>query len=184
MKYVSCDTETTGLHNRGPHAILQISLVVEDTNEIRPIEELPCLNLIVKHKNVVGEPYALAMNHWLLDIIAGRTECPKTFKLIEPEELSGEIHDFLDEHLGQDNRANFAGKNFASFDIDFLPPSVQNRVRHRVIDPAILFVDWEEDATLPNLGLVKNRAALGDEVTHDAYEDAMDVIEVLRTQYT
>lgn len=57
------------------------------------------------------------------------------------------------------------------------------KIRQRIIDPAILFCDWKNDETLPNLQECKNRGKIGGVVTHNALEDAWDVIELLRTKY-
>ena len=82
---------------------------------------------------------------------------------------------------------NVAGKNFASFDKHFLErlPRWQQviRVRQRMIDPSVIFTNWNEDETLPNLFTCKQRAKIDGIVTHDALEDAWDVIQLLRTQY-
>ena len=82
---------------------------------------------------------------------------------------------------------NVAGKNFASFDkhfIERLPRWKQLiRIRQRIIDPAVIFTDWKNDDSLPSLNKCKERAKIQGEVTHDALEDAWDVIELLRTQY-
>lgn len=82
---------------------------------------------------------------------------------------------------------NVAGKNFATFDKLFLQklPWWEKliRIRQRVIDPAILFCDWENDETLPNLHTCKQRAGIDGVVTHNALEDAWDVIEILRKSY-
>jgi DNA polymerase III epsilon subunit-like protein len=82
---------------------------------------------------------------------------------------------------------NVAGKNFASFDkhfIERLPRWKQLiRIRQRIIDPAVIFTDWKTDDALPSLDKCKERAKIQGEVTHDALEDAWDVIELLRTQY-
>jgi hypothetical protein len=82
---------------------------------------------------------------------------------------------------------NVAGKNFASFDkhfIERLPRWKQLiRIRQRIIDPAVIFTDWKNDDALPSLDKCKERAKVQREVTHDALEDAWDVIELLRTQY-
>ena len=80
-----------------------------------------------------------------------------------------------------------AGKNFATFDKMFLErlprwKQVFN-IRQRIIDPSILFTDWESDESLPSLLQCKQRAGISGEVTHNAVEDAMDVIQILRTQY-
>lgn len=80
-----------------------------------------------------------------------------------------------------------AGKNFATFDKLFLEklPRWQQvfKIRQRIIDPTILFTDWKNDEALPNLTTCKERAKTGGEVSHNAIEDAWDVIELMRTQY-
>lgn len=82
---------------------------------------------------------------------------------------------------------NVAGKNFGTFDKLFLDklPWWQKliRVRQRILDPAILFVDWEKDEALPSLDLCKERANIEGQVTHDCLEDAWDVILTLRKNY-
>ena len=82
---------------------------------------------------------------------------------------------------------NVAGKNFGTFDKLFLQqlPWWQKliRTRQRVLDPAILMVDWKNDTSLPNLTQCKERAGVTGIVTHNALEDAWDVIEVLRKFY-
>jgi hypothetical protein len=82
---------------------------------------------------------------------------------------------------------NVAGKNFGTFDKLFLQelPWWQKliRTRQRVLDPSILVVDWKNDKSLPNLTQCKERAGVNGIVTHNALEDAWDVIEVLRKFY-
>ena len=82
---------------------------------------------------------------------------------------------------------NVAGKNFATFDKVFLEqlPRWKQLIdcRNRILDPAILFVDWTSDEALPGLGLCKDRAGIKGIVTHNALEDAIDVVEILRTKY-
>jgi oligoribonuclease (3'-5' exoribonuclease) len=82
---------------------------------------------------------------------------------------------------------NVAGKNFGTFDKLFLQqlPWWQKLIhtRQRVLDPAILMVDWTNDKSLPNLTTCKERAGVSGIVTHNALEDAWDVIEVLRKFY-
>jgi hypothetical protein len=56
-------------------------------------------------------------------------------------------------------------------------------MRNRILDPAILFVDWQEDRALPGLDDCKKRAGVSGKVTHNALEDAIDVVAVLRTKY-
>jgi len=82
---------------------------------------------------------------------------------------------------------NVAGKNFGVFDKLFLQElpwwTKLIRVRQRILDPAILMVNWNSDKSLPPLSVCKERAGLNNHVTHNALEDAWDVIEVLRKTY-
>ena len=80
-----------------------------------------------------------------------------------------------------------AGKNFGTFDKLFLEqiPEWNQYVKFisRIIDPSILFVDWKTDNQLPSLTECKERANVPGVVTHNALEDAWDVIQTLRTKY-
>jgi len=80
-----------------------------------------------------------------------------------------------------------AGKNFAGFDkkfLELLPRWKQVfSIRSRVLDPGILFVDWKNDESVPSLFECKQRAGIEGIVTHNAVEDAMDVVMLLRTKY-
>lgn len=79
---------------------------------------------------------------------------------------------------------NVAGKNFATFDKLFLESlpwwKKLIRIRQRILDPGILFVNWKDDESIPSLNECKKRAGIGGIVTHNALEDAWDVIELLR----
>lgn len=82
---------------------------------------------------------------------------------------------------------NCAGKNFAGFDKKFLEKLPRWKqvfsIRSRVLDPGILFVDWINDESIPSLDECKNRAGIEGVVTHNAVEDAMDVVMLLRQCY-
>jgi oligoribonuclease len=82
---------------------------------------------------------------------------------------------------------NCAGKNFAGFDKKFLEKLPRWKqvfsIRSRVLDPGILFVDWKNDESLPSLDECKQRAGIDGAVTHNAVEDAMDVVMLLRKCY-
>ena len=77
-----------------------------------------------------------------------------------------------------------AGKNFGTFDklfLEKLPRWKQLvKVRSRIIDPAVMFTDWETDDAPPGLSECKKRAGLPQHVSHDAVEDAWDVVELIR----
>jgi hypothetical protein len=77
-----------------------------------------------------------------------------------------------------------AGKNFASFDMQFLywlPNFTEAvRFRHRVLDPAILFWRPLEDDRLPDSKTCYERAGIGSKVAHTAVEDALAVVRLVR----
>jgi hypothetical protein len=225
MIYVSIDIETTGLGENTQ--TLSIGLVVEDTNNLIPFEELPKLEIAIIHERLEGEIFALNMNRDLIsDILSykiARTPEAKA-EIVErtgreylyEEDITKRIFHFLYDNKALDggndlfdpNRMvevvngktypaltskmkpyyfNGAGKNFANFDNKFLErlPRWKQvlRARGRTIDPSILFVDWKNDDAIPGLSLCKERAKLDPHVTHNAIDDAMDIVKLLRTQY-
>jgi len=203
MKYCSIDIETTGLDPETCQ-ILQVGVVIEDTVNLKPLEELPRFSCIVEYQLYQGQPFALNMNNWIIAILASL----KTANKIDREKIRKENHImgeglvakslwmFLTangffpnmgsstEQITKQITINVAGKNFASFDKKFLEklPSWSNYIQfaQRIIDPAEFFTHWKEDERLPNLNECIRRANLSGEVTHDAVQDAIDVIGVIR----
>lgn len=100
--------------------------------------------------------------------------------------IYGEVPSINQKSIPSDH-LNVAGKNFGTFDklfLERLPRWKQLiKMRTRILDPAILFVDWKSDESLPGLNLCKVRSEIKGEVTHNALEDAIDVVAVLRTKY-
>jgi oligoribonuclease len=223
MKYVSIDIETTGIDNESTQT-LSIGLVVEDTIDIKPIEELPKLEIAIIRERIEGEIFAINMNRQLIaDILEyklARTDEER--KEIEQrtgreylyeEDVAKRIFQFLYDNGALDGKYdptghfeivngksypaltskmkpfyfNAAGKNFANFDNKFLErlPRWKQclKARGRTLDPSVLFIDWQNDDCAPGLSLCKERAGLGDVVTHNAIEDAMDVVMLFRKAY-
>jgi oligoribonuclease len=202
MKYLSIDTETTGLDHKNCQ-ILQIAVIIEDTNNPLPFDQIPKLNLILRHERISGSIKAIAMNVGLIQSIDDYSDFDESArkllssmmfdaKFIHPDQATELIESFLLSHgyrFGGSSKLifNAAGKNFATFDKPFLEelPRWKDRfqVRNRVIDPAIMFVNWKEDNALPSLNECKERAGIIGEVSHNAIEDAWDVIQTLRKFY-
>lgn len=189
MKYISVDIETTGLDSE-KHTIVQFGAVLEDTENILPLEELPRFECLLNHPEYVGTPYALGMHAELFKELANPTG--KTF-IFEFYEVAEKFQDWLKScgfELDEKNRItiNVAGKNFGTFDklfIEKLPNwNKKIKIRQRIIDPSILYWDPIKDETLPSLEECKKRAGLSHTtVLHTAVEDALDVIEILRKKY-
>lgn len=82
---------------------------------------------------------------------------------------------------------NVAGKNFSSFDKKFIDKieKIYDFIyfRQRVLDPSALYIDWETDATSPDLSTCKKRAGLDEFVSHESLDDAWDVIQLFRKKY-
>lgn len=225
MKYLSIDIETTGLSPEN-HQILSIGVIVEDTNNKLPFEEVPKFHCAIVKEDITGGLFALNLNRDLIQTInswnvvdeKGKKQIEEDYGMLfcKEEEVVQHLFRFLyRNNILNDSLYNFnvndrveridgisypplsssivkshlniAGKNFGTFDKLFLEklPRWQQvfKVRQRIIDPTILFTDWKNDDQLPNLTTCKERAKTGGEVTHDAIDDAWDVIQLLRTQY-
>ena len=200
MKYVSIDIETTGL-DLETCQVLSIGAVIEDTRNTKPLNELPIFHGVIVSEHISGQPYGINMNKDLIeDIVYYQTsndserfdlEKLKGVKFYKKDTIVKAFYDFLLENGiepdGDVVHITAAGKNFATFDLKFLErlPRWKQwiRVRQRIIDPSILFTDWDNDESLPGLSKCKERCGLPPEVAHDAVEDAMDVISLLRSEY-
>ena len=196
MKYISIDIETTGLDPETCQ-VIQIGAVIEDTLDPKPIEELPKFQCLVEHAQISGSPFALNMNSEILAKLgelergdrSDRSEIRKKYNILPLSLVARSIKMWLESNgFKAEGDApisiSVAGKNFAGFDKPFLQklPNWQGliQIKQRVIDPAILFMDWSQDDSLPNLALCMKRAGTEGEVTHDALQDAIDVIRVIR----
>jgi len=226
MKFISIDTETTGL-NPETCQLLSIGAIVEDTEKKLSFDQIPkfhCAILRGERDILQGELFALNMNKDLIEritqysiaktqderdeivqktgmIFLREEEVARSFfhflidaGVITPEWyftktveiINGKTYPMLGTKMDPFH-LNVAGKNFHSGDqtyIERLPRWKQIfRIRHRHIDPSVLFVDWKNDESIPGLGKCKERAKVDGIVTHDALEDAWDVVQLLRTQY-
>lgn len=220
MKYVSLDLETTGL-DASSCGMLSLAMVVEDSNNPRPLKDLPSLLLLTapiileRNRFVPGvslEPVALAMNaHLLLSAVkATMPNVLQTWNIPEQtidraqkiakdytfipnaEALRGAIVAFLKTNgcFNKKGKVTLAGKNVAGFDAPILRRHLADEelwtktFDHRFLDPGSMFVDWGKDDAIPGLMTCEKRA-LGSSpaVVHDAYEDALQVVRILRTTY-
>ena len=181
MKYISVDLETTGLSPRTDQ-VLQIAMVLEDTEENAPVEELPYINLYVTHERLEGHPTALLMNAGLLARIYD-TDLDDDIWRGPEDQAWGWVAEWVRMRQfytdGKKAKMVLAGKNVAGFDRHFFPAHVDNLFHHRVIDAGSVCVDWEQ-VYVPSLESLLRKMEGPRSVTHDALEDARDVVRVLR----
>lgn len=202
MKYVSIDIETTGLDPK-IHKILSIGAIIEDTENPQPLEMCPKFYGVIIQRNFSISPRAAVINAELIGTISSYIDSNKVertalenklgCKFYEEDEIVVAFYNFISHQISKDLeldspvKFNAAGKNFATFDnlfLEQLPKWKQYmRVRQRVLDPAILYVNWHGDDALPSLTDCKIRAEISGDVTHDALLDAWDVVQVLRKFY-
>jgi oligoribonuclease len=189
MRYLSIDLETSGL-DPDRCQILEFAAVLEDTRHPQlPVAELPSLRLAVHHPFIGGTVGALAINAALLQELSDarqKNELPHDH--CQPEEVLLRFAAFLDEQgMSRKKALVAAGKNFATFDLPFLQrlPGYGELlwISNAVIDPALLYLNWQKDSKLPNMASCKRRAGLTDAVSHRALDDARDVVLLLRPFY-
>lgn len=186
MIYVSIDIETTGLDPVNDQ-VLQIGAIIEDTNNLLPFEDIPKFDRLIRHKRISGSPYALAMNAGLISKLAESEHGVSAGVAVV------QMFSWLNEHIGAPlsgkHKPVWAGKNVSSFNLPFLRNisnwSMYFSDSNRVLDPAILFTDWEKDVHPPSLQDCLRRAGFSEQrvVTHDAVSDAWDVICCIRKAY-
>lgn len=178
--YVSIDIETTGL-DPDTCQILEIGAVID--NWILPVEELPQFQCYIINDPIVGEPYALSMHPTILRHIATRE---KGFLYLERDFVAFEFLNWLCRYGIDPRREHItpAGKNYASFDKQFLDklPDWKEIIKsnHRCIDPGNLYWHPEKDWSLPSTEVCMKRAGITGEIAHTAVEDALTVIKLIR----
>jgi len=192
MKYISLDIETTGL-NKDRHQIIQIAAVVDDLSRFAPLDSLPKFSAFVKWDTLQFDEFALGMH--VKSGLLGRLFADTSKKGIDETILN--LTAFLEMYypIKEKEKYNVGGKNVAGFDIPFIraagrhqfPGAGATHIRllvdsfsHRVIDPAVYFTDFVTDKAVANLELCKQRAGIGGTVSHDALDDALDVVKVVR----
>ena len=182
MKILSIDIETTGL-DFGVCQILSFGAVIENTTENTNINDLPHYYKRLTSNNYNGEIYALNLNKELLTEILEN----KDGLNIHIDNFVDDFKSWLYQYYTVDEKINVAGKNYSGFDkrfLELLDGWDTIKFSHKVIDPAMLYVNLTTDKDLPSLDECLKRAGLTDRVvTHNALQDAKDVIEVIRANW-
>lgn len=189
MKFLSIDIETTGLDPQ-KNQILEFGAIAIDTS-YPTVPYIADFRAVFIHQELTGNPIALTMNAEIIDEIASLVRS-KVFDFdfynsANPNSVcvrnSEEFQKYFDAWLESINftgRLTLAGKNLASFDLKFIEAAgIKIKYRHRMIDPAILYVDWEKDETLPDLQQCLDRAGIVKSVEHTSLADAGDAAELV-----
>lgn len=191
MIYVSIDLETTGLNPETCDTI-EFGAVIEDTINLVPLESCPVFHTYLLPSLATGtyrgEPYALSMHSEIFKKISEENYGEHEF--MSPACLGINFHNWLLEHnvvKSSNDPITVAGKNFSSFDLQFLKQIVDFfyhiRFNHRYIDPAMLYWNPIEDSRVPNMETCLKRAGIDKPVLHTAVDDAKLVIELVRAKF-
>lgn len=182
--YVSIDLETTGL-NPETCQILEIGAIIDDW--VSPIEKLPRFHCYVIHKQIKGEPFALAMNAEILRLIANH-EVHGHLQFLKPDQVGRQFAFWLAGN-GIKGKVLAAGKNFAGFDLPFLlklsdydcPFRDSVKFHHRCFDPGSMLFNPKLDLDgPPDTKTCMERCGIPGDVKHTALEDAEAVIKMIR----
>lgn len=203
MLALSIDIETTGL-KPSIHGVTEFAAILFDTNN--PSKTLVSFERWLDPEGYVWSNYCLKLHKdWIarvVDRLFQTDALPITDGLMQAEPpivqgLTGLWHDFskwltllgILPVPGSRNRIVPAGKNFGSFDQQFLIHGGFPEIfRHRTAD-WVPFYQRKNDAFPPELKLCKERAiAMGcpdltPDVAHRAYDDALDVVKLIQFAY-
>ena len=198
--YLALDIETTGLDVKRVHC-LQIGWVIDDG--VSPLAELKKGSVIIDVPEIkYGEPYALWLNGWIFDeMIKASRGKPTKYPVMDIRNALFELADAIEtayRKAAEFDRANgekpkkvqIAGKNAGSFDMPIIVNNgcadesarpIINRlleyVDHRFIDVGAAF--FETFGKNPGFDQI-NKLIQYKDITHDALDDAMNVVVALR----
>jgi len=190
MQYISIDIETTGL-NPIEHDIIEFAAIIDEIGSNKPIEKLPKFHrYIKKDSSYICDAKAIAMHPKIFEKLAEKDE-----SCVFIEDLMYAFGNFLQNNEVFPNKygqiiINVAGKNFGSFDYQFLlekiPEGHWNNIsfRQRFIDPSILYLT-DDDIFLPDLKTCVERMneKTGQSFAwnpHTAIDDAMQIVRLMR----
>lgn len=185
--YIALDIETTGLGTWDQ--VLQVAMIYDDLQA--PIPDLDKISFLVDNSEQVYhgplDPIALSMNAWIFKEIANAAKT-KSNHLIFPTAAARDVfHDFLNSHYDPAGKAiTFAGKNVQEFDLaslkrnGFINEANEEWISHRVIDIGSLYLlDFGYVPTQSEINKLTGRQP----VSHDALDDAMDVVCAIRSKF-
>lgn len=187
MKFVSIDIETTGLDPK-KHQILEVGACIVDTQTPSASVDWPKFRMLLTQEDYTVTPYCAKLHYDLWQELSA-IKNPKEITVKQDCMLfSGHCldSDFPLVFMGWCKRNGVdkiipAGKNFGSFDLQFLNrlPNWNAFVRmaHRTYDPAAYYF-MRNDAILPDMNLCCQRAGIAAQTDHTALADAILVAQL------
>jgi hypothetical protein len=195
--YLSIDIETTGV---GPEVdLIQISGVLDEPG--KDIKDLETFDYILRHNNFKNaEPYALYLNADLIDTIRQnkdeRIMYPRQVMerlILKLEEWRVPVLNWDEKHqTGMKGKHMLAGKNVGGFDRPKLEYAAEvygnksmrqelcKKIVHRTLDPGSMY--FNEFGYNPSLTQINENLGR-EEVSHNALDDAFDVVHAIRAHY-
>lgn len=198
MKFFAIDIETTGL-DPDIHSITEFAAIYADIEGKEPIKSF---YRWINPEGFVWSQYCLDLHgEWLRKInlrvkakqfnidpiiCDGHGDLLKDFRWWITNDLELPLYD---KEKDKWIKYTAAGKNFGSFDLQFLKKiGLGEMWRHRSLDPTPLYLK-KDDEVLPDLTTCKMRAKEDGaafervEVSHNAIEDCLDVVDLIRFGY-
>lgn len=174
MIYCSIDIETTGL-DPVLNQTLEIGAILYESG----VGEIARFHCFVEHEQYIGSAFALHLNRKILYKLANKHEFPE-HNFFRPSEVRSEFGAWLNDHMG-DRKITPAGKNFGSFDRQFLLqllPGLNRYLSHKDLDPGSMFAKRDQDEA-PWLSKCLEMCKMDPTVTHNALDDAQQVIDLI-----
>jgi hypothetical protein len=164
-------------------------MLVEDTLNPLPLEQLPQKRFWIDKEFYRGSPAGLILNARILNKIQElRTE--NSYRLVKPDDVCDKIINFLKPHFTQGvsftNLITVAGFNFSNSGRKFLSKLKgfdSLPFDTRSIEVHTQFIDWFDANPICNFAQCKERAGIEGGVQRDTLICAWDVIQILRTKY-
>jgi len=186
MKYCSIDIETTGLIV-DECDIIEFGAVLDDLSVVAPIDELPVFHCYFRKEYYQGSPYALSMHPKIFRRIA---EKEGLYNYYHAEKFGYKFKQFLMQNGYEEDSGrvyiNAAGKNFGAFDLQFLDRKTDLnkhvKISHRILDPGSMYAEIT-DTRVPGTEECLRKAGFEPNVTHEAVDDALDVVKLIRHHF-
>lgn len=204
MRFMAIDIETTGLDPEQDQ-VLEFAAVYSNGDAFDSLQRFRAVFL---HERISGHPVALSMNAELISEIKNYLTEPSSKNGIvfpevaplpytvvcRPEEFAKYYVGWLEDRCGifpkdrlSRQRILYGGKNVAGFDLLFLDKLhgfKEIKRYHRVLDPAIYFIDPRIDSVPPDLAECQKRGFLPEVQGHRAMNDAESIVELMNVIFT